>query len=298
MSESRRRTETAAGSLTRRECVGAFAAAWCGVAPLPARAARPPRIACLEWTSAEMVISLGVGPVAVADTKGYRDWVVDPDLPAGCLDLGSRGEPNLELLTELRPDLIVGAYGYGLDEAPFKRIAPLHTVPFYDGTEAPYRQAETETLKLGAQLGREVEAQRLIHETAATIADLRAQFSGRADQPLAVVSMFDDRHVRVYGKGSLFQDVLDRLSLANAWTAPTDSWGFSTVGIEQLVAIGEARLISLDPIPPHVKIRIDQSSLWANLPCVKAGNARTIPPIWPFGGLAAAARFATFLARA
>ncbi|WP_287336355.1 ABC transporter substrate-binding protein [Mesorhizobium sp.] len=292
--ESRRHIGTSAGSLTRRDCIGAFAAAWCGMAALPARAARPPRIACLEWTSAEMVIALGIGPVAVADTKGYRDWVVGPDLPAGCLDLGSRGEPNLELLMELKP----GAYGFGLDEAPFKRIAPVHTVPFYDGTEAPYRQAEIETLKLGLQLGREAEAQRLIRATAAAIAQIGAQFSDRARQPLAVVSMFDDRHVRVYGKGSLFQDVLDRLSLTNAWTAATDGWGFSMLGIEELVAIGEARVISLDPIPPHVKIRIDQSSLWANLPCVKAGNVRTIPPVWPFGGLAAAARFAKLLVRA
>lgn len=245
-----------------------------------------------------MVISLGIGPVAVADTKGYRDWVAGPALPAGCIDLGSRGEPNLELLLELKPDLIIGAYGYGLDEAPFRRIAPLHTVPFYDGSQAPYRQAEIETLELGLQLGREAEAQRLIQKTTATIAHLRTLFSGQTRQPLAVVSMFDDRHVRVYGKGSLFQDVLDRLRLTNAWTAPTDSWGFSILGIEELVAIGKARVISLDPIPPHVKIRIDQSSLWANLPCVKAGNVRTIPPVWPFGGLAAAARFATFMARA
>ncbi|RWB23782.1 MAG: ABC transporter substrate-binding protein [Mesorhizobium sp.] len=284
--------------LTRRRCLAGLAATSLGLRGSPARAARPPRIACLEWTSAEMVISLGIGPVAVADTKGYRDWVAGPALPAGCIDLGSRGEPNLELLLELKPDLIIGAYGYGLDEAPFRRIAPLHTVPFYDGSQAPYRQAEIETLELGLQLGREAEAQRLIQETTATIAHLRTLFSGQTRQPLAVVSMFDDRHVRVYGKGSLFQDVLDRLRLTNAWAAPTDSWGFSILGIEELVAIGKARVISLDPIPPHVKIRIDQSSLWANLPCVKAGNVRTIPPIWPFGGLAAAARFATFVARA
>ncbi|RWM73633.1 MAG: ABC transporter substrate-binding protein [Mesorhizobium sp.] len=285
--------------LTRRRCLAGLAATSLGLRGDLARAAQPPRIACLEWTSAEMVISLGTGPVAVADTKGYRDWVAGPTLPAGCLDLGSRGEPNLELLLELKPDLITGAYGYGLDEAPFRRIAPLHTVPFYDGTEAPYRQAEIEALKLGSQLGREAEAQRLIQETAATIAEIRGRFSERAKRrPLAVVSMFDDRHVRVYGKGSLFQDVLDRLSLTNAWAAPTDSWGFAMLGIEELVAIGEARVISLDPIPPHVKIRIDQSSLWANLPCVKAGNVRTIPPVWPFGGLAAAARFASLLVQA
>ncbi|TIL97164.1 MAG: ABC transporter substrate-binding protein, partial [Mesorhizobium sp.] len=74
--------------------------------------------------------------------------------------------------------------------------------------------------------------------------------------------------------------------------------GFSTVGIEELVAVGGAQLISLDPIPPHVRIRIARSSLWANLPCVRNGQVRTIPPVWPFGGLTAAARFAEFVAAA
>jgi ferric hydroxamate transport system substrate-binding protein len=200
----------------------------------------PQRIACLEWTSAEMLISLGVSPVAVADTNGYRDWVGTPELPADCLDLGSRGEPNLELLLALQPDLITGAYGYGLDEGPFTRIAPLYSVPFYDGTDTPYHQAENETRKLGSKLGRAAEAQNLIRQAAATISEAGAKLAGQAGRPLAVVSLFDDRHVRVYGKGSLLQDVLDMLGLTNAWTGNTDSWGFSMMGIEELVAVGEA----------------------------------------------------------
>ncbi|TIS30730.1 MAG: ABC transporter substrate-binding protein, partial [Mesorhizobium sp.] len=76
--------------LTRRRCLAGLAATSLGLRGDPAHAARQPRIACLEWTSAEMVVSLGIGPVAVADTKGYRDWVAGPALPAGCLDLGSR----------------------------------------------------------------------------------------------------------------------------------------------------------------------------------------------------------------
>ncbi|WFU89989.1 hypothetical protein QA644_28565 (plasmid) [Rhizobium sp. CC1099] len=58
---------------------------------------------------------------------------------------------------------------------------------------------------------------------------------------------------------------------------------------------GNARLVSLDPIPAHIRIRIEQSSLWTSLPCVRAGNVVTIPPVWPFGGLAAAARFANLI---
>ncbi|BCH21111.1 ABC transporter substrate-binding protein [Mesorhizobium sp. L-8-3] len=281
-------------NLSRRAVLAGLAAA----GAMPARAAAPSRIACLEWTSAELVVSLGLEPIAVSDTKGYRDWVAAPPLPAGTIDLGSRGEPNLELLAELKPDLIVGAYGYGLDAATFARFAPVWNVPFYDGTGTPYAQAESEALRLARHLGRTDIGERFAIAAAATIAAAKEKLAARAAEPLAVVSMFDDRHVRIYGRGGLFQDVLDRMGVANAWTGETNSWGFSTTGIEQLVAVGEARLISLDPIPPHVAIRIARSSLWANLPCVRAGKVTTIPPVWPFGGLAAAARFAGLLAEA
>jgi ferric hydroxamate transport system substrate-binding protein len=284
--------------ITRRGCIGGLASVLLGAGASPALARGPARIVCLEWTSAEMLISLGMHPVAVADTRGYRDWVAGPELPAETIDLGSRGEPNLEMLTELQPDFIIGAYGYGVDEGDFARFAPTFNVPFYDGTSTPYQQAEDVTRELGPRLDRKADAEGLIERTAVTIAEAGRQLSGLADEPLAIVSMFDDRHVRVYGRGSLMQDVLDRLGLVNAWTGETNSWGFSSVGIEELVTIGEARLISLDPIPPHVRVRIKRSTLWADLPCVRAGKVTTIPPVWPFGGLAAAARFATLLAAA
>ncbi|WOS61459.1 ABC transporter substrate-binding protein [Sinorhizobium fredii] len=149
----------------------------------------------------------------------------------------------------LRPDLIATAYGYGLDESAFTRFAPLFTVPFYGGTGQPYQQAEAETRKLGAVLGREREAEDVIARTNATISRVKATLASRQKQPIAVVSMFDDRHVRVYGKGGLFQDIFDRIGLENAWTAKTSDWGFSTVGIDALAAIGDARLVSLDPFP-------------------------------------------------
>ncbi|WP_245411871.1 ABC transporter substrate-binding protein [Phyllobacterium leguminum] len=257
---------------------------------------RPRRVVCLEWTSAEMVISLGITPIAVGDIRGYRDWVVEPQLPASVMDLGSRSEPNLELLAELQPDLIVGAYGYGLDANDFIRFAPVFNIPFYDGTSSPYAQAVAETRRLGTVLDRERQADQLITNVENSIAQARTKLAPRAARPLCVVSMFDDRHVRVYGAGSLFQDVMDRLGLANAWVRPTTDWGFAQAGIEELVSIGDATLISLDPIPRHVQIRIDNSSLWNNLPCVRNGKVIRIAPVWPFGALLAAQRFAALLA--
>lgn len=282
--------------LTRRQCLAGLAVTGLGLHG--ARAAAPARIVCLEWTSAEMVVSLGLSPLAVGDIRGYGDWVQGPALPQATIDLGSRSEPNLELLRELRPDLIVGAYGYGLDESSFTRLAPTFNVPFYNGKAAPYAQAQQVTLQLGDLLGRGTEADSLVERIETSISQARVTLAREPQKPLCVVSLFDDRHVRIYGAGSLLQDVLDRLGLVNAWTAATNEWGFSTVGIEELVAVGDAQLISLDPIPSHIKIRITRSSLWANLPCVRNGQVRTIPPVWPFGGLAAAGRFAGFMAAA
>lgn len=283
-------------ALTRRQCLAGLATTGLVLQGGMARAAAPARIVCLEWTSAEMVVSLGAAPIAVGDISGYGDWVQGPALPQATIDLGSRSEPNLEVLRELRPDLILGAYGYGLDESSFTRLAPTFNVPFYSSKAAPYAQAREVTLQLGELLGRGAQANGLVERIDASIAEARTSLAQKPQNPLCVVSLFDDRHVRIYGAGSLLQDVLDRLGLVNAWAGATNEWGFSTVGIEELVAVGEAQLISLDPIPPHIKIRIARSSLWANLPCVRNGQVRTIPPVWPFGGLTAAGRFAGFMA--
>jgi ferric hydroxamate transport system substrate-binding protein len=284
-------------ALTRRAFLGGLTLTYFSASAATTENRPPRRIVCLEWTSAEMVMSLGIVPIAVGDLGGYRDWVVEPRLPSSVVDIGSRSEPNLELLATLKPDLIVAAYGYGLDEADFLRFAPTFSIPFYDGTASPYAQAVTETRRLGAALDRKAEAEQLIAEVDASIAQVRAKLSPKPPR-LCIVSMFDDRHVRVYGKGSLFQDVMDRLGLTNAWDQPTTSWGFAQIGIEELVRIGDATVISLDPIPRHVQIRIDNSSLWNNLPCVRNGRVIRIAPVWPFGGLLAAQRFAALVAAA
>lgn len=286
---------TGAG-LGRRTVLGALAAAALP-SPLLAREARASRAACLEWTSAEMLLSLGVAPVAVADTAGYRDWAVAPALAPGTIDLGSRGEPSLERIAALAPDLIVTAEGYGLDEARLARFAPLFVLDLYTGSGTPVADAERELRRLAARVGQRGRAERFAAAFHAEIAALRSRLAGQALPKVAVISLFDDRHVRIYGRGGLFQDVMDRLGVGNAWTGATSAWGFSTVGLADLVTLDDCLVLSLQPVPVNVENRIRQSTLWASLPNVREGRVIDVPAVWPFGGLAAAARFARFLHR-
>ncbi|MDU3077627.1 MAG: ABC transporter substrate-binding protein, partial [Mixta calida] len=71
------------------------------------------RIVALEWLPLELMMTLGVVPMAAAELFNYRDWVGGLELPASVIDVGLRTEPNLELLTQLKPSLILYSSGYG-----------------------------------------------------------------------------------------------------------------------------------------------------------------------------------------
>ena len=65
---------------------------------LPGRAADVPpdiaRVAALEWLPIELLLALGVTPLAVADVHNYNLWVAEPKLPAAVVDVGQRTEQS------------------------------------------------------------------------------------------------------------------------------------------------------------------------------------------------------------
>ena len=71
----------------------------------------PNRIVALEWLPVELLLALGIVPYGVADTINYRLWVSEPPLPDSVIDVGLRTEPNLELLTEMKPSFMVWSAG-------------------------------------------------------------------------------------------------------------------------------------------------------------------------------------------
>jgi iron complex transport system substrate-binding protein len=283
-------------SLDRRALLAATLAGMAGLRG--ARAAGSPRVVCLEWTAAELVLALGIIPLALSDVAGYREWVAAPALPASVLDLGSRGEPNKELVARLKPDLIVATRGYGIEAAAFASFGPVFELEFFTGERPPLEQGRAELLRLGERLGRLDEARRVIAAADEAIASTARRTALLAGQRFCAVSMFEERHLRIYGAGSLITEVTDRLGLANGWDRPTNNWGFSTIGFDQLARVGVARLIVLTPISRAAERMMSDSALWQALPCVRAGTPAMIPTVWPFGGLSAGARFAGLVADA
>lgn len=256
-----------------------------------------PRIATVDWTIAETLLALGVTPLAVGDVSSYRAWVGEPLLPAEVVDIGLRAQPNRELLAELKPDRILISPLAAPLAPTLSRIAPVQSIALYDPQTDLWQRLHEATLTIAALVNKTAEAERLLAGLDRDLAQMRAELPADLP-PLLVVQFIDERHVRVFGRHSLFEAVMQRLGLRNAWQGETNAWGFSVASIEQFMTLPAARLVVVDPIPVGVSERLQEPGLWQHLPLVRQAPVLHLPAVWSFGGVLAARRFASLLSEA
>lgn len=255
-----------------------------------------PRIASLDWTLAETLVALDAPPQALAQIDDYVAWVGE-DVPDSVTDLGLRTQPNMELLASLQPDEIIISPMFSNLEPLLSEIAPVRTYSLYTpGTEV-WPELQSLTRQLGELSGHQAEAEQLIDDSDARMNEL-ATLVPQDTRPLIAVQFMDARHVRVFGAGSLFVAVMEQLGLDNAWQETTNTWGFTLVGIEHLASLDEARLVVVEPLPAGVSEALETSGLWRHLGSVERGDVITLPPVWSFGSLPSATRFAETLVSA
>ncbi|WP_319519860.1 ABC transporter substrate-binding protein [uncultured Martelella sp.] len=281
-------------ALTRRQFVAAsLPALFMGNAAFASQ--QGPRLAVLDWAWAETVLALGAAPYAVAEAPLYNERVVSPALPATTIDLGLRSWPNMELLKSLHPGLIITQAGYGVPESRLEAIAPTMALPLFTTDRTPLALAESGMSAIAERLDRKAEGDACIARFDAALSKMRDTLEGDDGRPVLIVKFAGERMLDIYGRGSLFDDVLQRLGLENAWQETGNRWGFSTAGLDAVARHRDARLVIIEPGPPP---SLAQSRLWNTIPSVSAGRVFTIPPTWVFGGLPSALRFGRILTEA
>ncbi len=257
--------------------------------------ARALRVAALDWALAETMIALGHDPIAVVAAADWNRFVVEPAMPPGVADIGLEQQINYELLAELRPELILTSPFSQQREPILQRIAPTERFSVFEPTPVPLDCPRTLLRTLGRRLGRSATADLYLQRAESQLDEYRRRVQAIRPPAILLVNFIDARHARVYGGAGLFQNVLSRLGVTNAWTAETNYWGFATVGIERLATSLDVRLIAFEPIPGDVRPTLAHSPLWLELPFVRAGHVSVLPPVLMFGAMPAALRFARLL---
>ncbi|OSN04871.1 iron-hydroxamate transporter substrate-binding subunit [Lonsdalea iberica] len=257
------------------------------------------RIVALEWQPLELLMALGVTPLGIADKHNYQRWVKSPSLPDRVVDVGLRTEPNLELLAQLRPSLLLYADGFGPAPAQMARIAPGMGFSFINGDGGPLESARRSLRELGERLDLRSAAEQHLALFSRFIEQARIKLQAYPHRPLLLFTVMDARHVLILGRNSLFQSVMDELGIDNAWQGETNAWGSIIVGMERLATLSaEVDALCFDHGNGALMAEVEANPLWQALPFVRHQRWQRVEPIWFYGGTLSAMRFCETLANA
>jgi ferric hydroxamate transport system substrate-binding protein len=252
-------------------------------------------IVALEWNHAEMAATLGVMPVGVADVDGYTTWDAAVPLDDSVRDVGTRGEPSIDSIVDLEPDLIL-AEG-DTDPAQITQLEQYAPVLVLQTTNAEdsigTMTAAFETL--AAATGTEDEAAAVLAEFDQTIADAKAaveQAGATGSYFVMADGWLDGSNVaiRPFGQGSYMSDLAEAIGLVNAWEGEVDPmWGLGQTDVEGLATGIQGKddltfIYSASTDDVFTTGLVD-NPIWAALPFVQAGDIVKLEPgTWTFGG--------------
>lgn len=256
------------------------------------------RVVSLTWEGTEQLLELGLAPVGAADVGGYRNWVARPALPAQVVDVGSRSEPNIEIIEQLHPDLIVISPMLAALRGQLERIAPVASLDGYRNDHDNVQAARRDFLHLAHRVGRQAQAARRLAMLDQRLAQLRGDLLRHyhGAPPAVTVMRFSSAAVAyIYGANSMPVHALRMLGLQSGHAGPPGGWGYSQVRIVDLAPL-PGRVLYMPPF--YQADQLYPSRLWRALPMVREHRFTAMRTTWSYGGICSIQYLAEAIAEA
>ncbi|UKS26307.1 iron-siderophore ABC transporter substrate-binding protein [Paenibacillus sp. HWE-109] len=256
----------------------------------------PKRIVVLEWKYVEELLTLGIQPVGVADIAGYKKWIsAKPELAANVQDVGTRQEPSLEVITSLKPDLIIAAGNRVKNNyEQLSAIAPTLVFDQYleDTSKNQYAEMESHYKVIADIVGKKTEADVVLADLNKSYeaAKTKLQAAGKAGTDYVLASASSNQNavsLRLFLDNSAAIEVLNRIGLKNAYKSQKyETNGYSTASVESLLPVQQANLLYVvQPDDDVFAKQLKDNDVWKSLAFVK--ESRLYPlggDMWLYGG--------------
>ncbi|MDX1756491.1 MAG: ABC transporter substrate-binding protein [Marinobacter sp.] len=242
------------------------------------------RVAAISTFAADILVALGVPPVAASTFADQPLPLYLGDRVSGATSLGPRAKTNLELLTAVQPDLIVAIRRYTEPyERQYERLAP-----YLAFNVISYRDSLRAVRQVSRALGLEQEGERLNREFVAEVERLGQAAPGGVRAALLVSS---SETPFAYYDNFLPAYLLNRLNGVNVvGSAPREA------GQSLGYRISLEELLVLDPDVLFVFPSIQQQAyrnnpIWPYLKAVRTGRVYEVGQHWKEGAGPIARRY-------
>ncbi|MGX9417716.1 ABC transporter substrate-binding protein [Vibrio sp. WJH972] len=249
------------------------------------------KVVALNWTVAEMLLTLDVVPLGVTEGNGYRKWQTNtPELPRSVTEVGRRQEPNLAVIAALKPDLIVGyEFRHRHILEALEKIAPtLLYQQFGDVSQPNFSYFDTSQrvfFAISKAVDEEAKAQSIVASMREKLSQLSHQLSQANLENLPVsfgkfVGM--GYGLRMFSDRSLAGEIAQQLGLDYTWNSALPGKDFTHLQLEQLPALTNTHLILAGNQVDSE--RMTTSPVWPHLPFMQQNNHSSVEPLFSFGG--------------
>jgi ferric hydroxamate transport system substrate-binding protein len=207
-------------------------------------------------------------------------------------DVGMRGEPSIDAIAGLAPDLVLTTTD--LPEtviAQIEEFAPVLVVRGADASD-PIGQMEKNFERIATATGQEDEAEEVLAGFDTKLAEGAAalEAAGLAGAPFMMSDSWASGgqvSIRPFAEGALLTAVTEELGLENAWTGEGDAdYGLHSTDVEGLTAVGDVEFLYItNGDADAYQVELADNAVWQSLPFVQSGKVHRLPDgIWMFGG--------------
>lgn len=239
----------------------------------------PKRIVVMEYSFLGDILAVGLKPIGIADDDKPDSIIPEfSDSLSGYTSIGSRYQPSLETIADLKPDLIVAdKERHTVIEDELNRIAP--TVVIKSRGES-YEENLQGAQLVGHVVHQDAKMAQAIEQHLGTMQGLKAQL---AKTPLAgqkvQFAIISDKGMWFHGPSSYAGSLLNYLNIASPIPEQTDE-AYIPTSLEQLLAADPDWLLVGRYNDHTVYDQWQSSPLFQQLTAVKNGHVIEVDPTY------------------
>ncbi|WP_084555092.1 iron-siderophore ABC transporter substrate-binding protein [[Phormidium ambiguum] IAM M-71] len=254
----------------------------------------PKRVIVMDQESLEILVALGINPIAstIANRVGSKLEILQ-EKTGEIVNLGKEGQPNLEKIVELRPDLIVGMFILPQNYSLLSQIAPTVSIEY---SQTGWKQ----TLKQVAEIVDKVqESKQLLDDYQQKIARFREAFLQKTGKLEICIMRFYTtlQFTQFLNQNSFTVSVMEELGVLSIpeiqrqqIQIPNSDYGYINTSLEQVYLLeADKMFIALDPGAKSNLEVYENSPLWQTLNVVKQNQVYIVDSgYWIFGNILSA----------
>ncbi|MGI0484071.1 iron-siderophore ABC transporter substrate-binding protein [Pantanalinema rosaneae CENA516] len=254
----------------------------------------PQRIVVMDQESLELLAALGSKPIAAATSNRVANkTAILQDKIGAIADLGKEGQPNLERIVQLKPDLILGMFIGAHNYALLSQIAPTVSLEY---SQTGWKK----TLQQMADIvDQRQKAEKLLTAYQQRVEALRSLLAARmGDRQICVMRFYTDVHLTQFlNQNSFAVSVLEEVAgLAippiqrQQQQVPNSDWGYVNISLERIDWLeADAMFIALDPGAESSFQHYASNPLWQTLKVVQQDRVYMVDSgYWIFGNILSA----------